>query len=743
MKLINIRLTNFRKYESAETDLPDGLTGILGQNGTGKSTLMEAVGWALYGHPAARTGKEDIRRQGSAADDIARVELTFELSGTEYTVVREMRGKNLTADASVITGGEVIARGARPAQDYIERLLGMDRDSFFISFFARQKELNALSDYRPAERKSMIIRMLGIDDVDRAIELVKQDGRDQQSALAAMQLTQADPNQLESALAAAKSEEKTATGLLETARREADDFDKQIAAAQAAYAAQEHSKADNEQRERQRELAENNLTSLQSQAAEKQAEIDELTGKQTAIDAVTPALRFEAENEKALADEAAAEASKAMREAEALVNKVAAELGDAQKKQAAVEQSRKQDDDKIREFEEAGASLDQIGAGGVCPTCLQPLKDLGALREHRQKEIAAVRMRLEKADAEIAALAIQEEKLKERLEEIKNDLTAKRRAEASALDYTQRFKRLVDSLPESKTRQDTTFMTPGKPIDDRLQYLADRRDEVKRWQTLADQMPAVTAAFQEIKEKQAAARALIEQTAAQGPAFDPAAYASARDAFESMREEKYARQLAIKDLERTAALAAQQAAAIQKDIEAYEKVAAGIKDVKDKIEKLVSLAGLLKEFRLYLIGRIRPMLAEQAGMLLGDLTDGKYTELELDDDYEIFVTDNGQKFPVDRFSGGEKDLANLCLRLAISLTLADRAGSDYGFIVLDEIFGSQDNVRKMNIMRSLASLNKRFRQIFLITHVEDIKDEVENVITVTESEDGHSIAALV
>ncbi|HEY4687649.1 MAG TPA: SbcC/MukB-like Walker B domain-containing protein, partial [Candidatus Subteraquimicrobiales bacterium] len=121
-----------------------------------------------------------------------------------------------------------------------------------------------------------------------------------------------------------------------------------------------------------------------------------------------------------------------------------------------------------------------------------------------------------------------------------------------------------------------------------------------------------------------------------------------------------------------------------------------------------------------------------------ELTDSKYTELELTEDYEVLLYDQGQKFPLDRFSGGEKDLVNLCLRLAISELMTETSRSDFGFIVLDEIFGSQDPLRKTNIMRALAKLSSRFRQIFLITHVEEVKDSMEYVVSVSEDESGVS-----
>ena len=95
-------------------------------------------------------------------------------------------------------------------------------------------------------------------------------------------------------------------------------------------------------------------------------------------------------------------------------------------------------------------------------------------------------------------------------------------------------------------------------------------------------------------------------------------------------------------------------------------------------------------------------------------------------------------YDIERFSGGAEDLANLCIRLAISEVITEKAGSIFNFIILDEIFGSQDNTRKQNIIKALSKFSTKFRQIFLITHVEEIKNSMENAITVYQEENGIS-----
>jgi len=67
MILKSIRLKNFRKFKENYMEFPDGVTGVVGLNGVGKSTLFEAVAWTLYGPVAARTSTEQIKRAGSSS----------------------------------------------------------------------------------------------------------------------------------------------------------------------------------------------------------------------------------------------------------------------------------------------------------------------------------------------------------------------------------------------------------------------------------------------------------------------------------------------------------------------------------------------------------------------------------------------------------------------------------------------------------------------------------------------------
>jgi exonuclease SbcC len=136
----------------------------------------------------------------------------------------------------------------------------------------------------------------------------------------------------------------------------------------------------------------------------------------------------------------------------------------------------------------------------------------------------------------------------------------------------------------------------------------------------------------------------------------------------------------------------------------------------------------LTDLRTDLNADLRPDLSELASGFLGDLTNGRYTDLELDEDYCTTVLEDGD--PKAVISGGEEDIANLALRLAISQMIAERAGQPLSLLVLDEIFGSLDEERRVAVVDLLRALADRFPQVILITHIDSVREGFDRVMRV-------------
>lgn len=676
MRLISLTLKNYRQYKDSVIEFDDGLSGIVGLNGAGKSTLVEAIAWTLYGPNAARTGKEGIKRTTASMSASVETQLIMEIGGTEYKIVRMLRGASQNADASIIAGGKVIADSVKGVEKEIAYLLGMDWKSFYTSFFARQKELNALTDLTPASRRDTIIRMLRIDAVDKVIEAIKKKIRDNklEQDFLKKKIDVIAPTEL-----MAKNIEATTKTLAhmekELSRIEIKikDQEKKLSTFGAKFNEERAMSTKYAELDKKRTGIEARLTGLSKRIAELNDEVDE-TKK---IEKTLPKLEKDYKEYIRLSNEA---------------NKLIAAKASQEESARSKKSIQKMMDDLKTKANELVENEKKLKPDEPCPTCGQPLKDFTMIKEH---------------------FASEKIKIKEEYNKLKELLTSKdQQFDQTAYDL---IVKQMDKLEEAHEEYPMIKAQVGK--------LAKSEEMLFRVKKEAKDLEAdIKKIIAEMKDIPYDAKKHEQIT----KEFDTANTA--------LNEEKNLREnlkLEIKSL--TTEINEK-----EKKIAEATKTQNEINDLITFHEKQERFFNLVNNYRRFLISRIRPKLSEISGNLLAELTAGKYTGVELDEEYNLFIYDGNMKYPLQRFSGGEADVANLCLRLAISQLIAESSGTETGFIILDEIFGSQDIHRKGLIIQALNNLSKKFRQIILITHVEDIKDSVENIIEVVESEEGIS-----
>ena len=151
----------------------------------------------------------------------------------------------------------------------------------------------------------------------------------------------------------------------------------------------------------------------------------------------------------------------------------------------------------------------------------------------------------------------------------------------------------------------------------------------------------------------------------------------------------------------------------------------------EEIGRLKLTRSLIRDYTDYLLQVVRDRIEEEAGRVLAEITDGRYSTVMLDDDFTVLVHDMGDDYPADRFSGGEQDDIAIALRVALSRFLAEVNGvHDSTFLIFDEIFGSQDEGRRNNLLRALRTQEAHFPQILLISHITEVQDEFSTTLMV-------------
>jgi len=180
---LTLTLHNFMPYrDPAPLDFSGiHIACLAGDNGAGKSALLDAMTWALWGRARARRDDELIYQGATEMS----VELTFALAGNTYRVIRARRAgsRGVSAlDLQVQTPEGSFRTLAEPTmretQAEINRLLRMDYDTFINSSFLLQNRADEFTIKTPAERKQVLSDILGLERWETYEERAKKRSRD-------------------------------------------------------------------------------------------------------------------------------------------------------------------------------------------------------------------------------------------------------------------------------------------------------------------------------------------------------------------------------------------------------------------------------------------------------------------------------------------------------------------------------------------------------------------------------------
>src|SRR5205823_1705472 len=94
--LNHIRCVNFRKHEDLTVHFTSGINTIRADNEAGKSTLLEAIGYAYFGAAGLKEPVDDVVTYGVLTNQL-RVEHSFTLAGLMYEIIRSPKGAELRA----------------------------------------------------------------------------------------------------------------------------------------------------------------------------------------------------------------------------------------------------------------------------------------------------------------------------------------------------------------------------------------------------------------------------------------------------------------------------------------------------------------------------------------------------------------------------------------------------------------------------------------------------------------------
>lgn len=773
--LSTMTLTNFRRHVNTELNFSDDaqIIAIVGRNGAGKSTILEALTYAFYGE--GRHGRRNLSRmvRRGAEHEGMQVEVGFKVGDVTYDLIR--RHEKGKTSASLMANGNVIMQSPDGVTAEIVKIFSMDAAGFRLSVIAQQFDVDGLADLTPARRKQTITRLLRQDAITRAKGLAADEKNRQLSIVRAMG-EGPDLEGLASELdgvitdveasATALADSNAALAVLDRELAETSSTRSAWQAAQIAVA-----------------RADATLSASSAEVERLSREIDSIVVADEPAPPPTPLARLTADLSQVNIAIAGAESARQMAqvaaqtradlvEIDAGLERVATSLNGDTPASLAMSSSESRSTLKTAETALTAARDAQRAAvaerlapageltslrsrrarsadlGPICDSCEQPISEEHRQVQHEAHEAheAALTADLRRIDTAIATLDRSVREAEDALVAARaedNRITARTTAVEAALAqrkeltqrreaYVARLERFGDMEPVnldalySRKRDIETARVAAERFE---QQRAARIAAVEARGRVADQLNDAVARHEDAQQ----ARRDAEPGADLVEAHERLAHLEAR------RNDE---QEMVSALRTEMAKATERRTSVEKLIAVAQEQAARIQSVRAGADRAAKTARLLDVVAERMATQIRPALEGAISDALNRLSEGRFTAVELSDSYEITVFDDGKYEPISELSGGERVLVALATRLALAQVVAGRhADGGIGLLVLDEVFGSQDGERREAIMGALRALRAEYGQILLISHVGGLEDIADHVVDVSlTADDGHRVA---
>ncbi|HUT73608.1 MAG TPA: SMC family ATPase [Armatimonadota bacterium] len=475
---VRLFLRNFMSYGEPGEELDFGFhtACLCGDNGNGKSALLDAMTWALWGRAprleGARSKDEEIIRRADGVNE-ALVEFQFAADGERYRVLRRLRRDRGQTLELYLADGEswrpLTGATKTDTEGVIQSLLGLDYHTFVMSSFLFQGKADSFTRARPGERKDVLGRILRLDLYDELAKRARDAGRECEgrsrqlgdeiarlqaqaereqelegkareteaalgdseqelarceSALEQARACQAAADGAVAELRRADTALKQAAAQVESLSRQHQDFARRVAAHRAALAQEQEARAAvarlEQVRRRDEDLSARRERAAAVEMARHQAAAA-IRAEQARLETQLAAVEASAEESRATAGQAEALARQAQeiegeiracREAEAALASCREEAQRLRAAAAADEQTGK----SLRaELDEAAARMEALAkASARCPLCEQELGE--ELRRRLLEQARALSHREESSLAELKRARDETAGLLERME---------------------------------------------------------------------------------------------------------------------------------------------------------------------------------------------------------------------------------------------------------------------------------------------------------------------------------------
>ncbi|RJS87993.1 hypothetical protein CW704_01075 [Candidatus Bathyarchaeota archaeon] len=687
MKIKTLQLENIRSHEKTVINFTDGFNCLVGGLGTGKSSVLYAIDFALFGEPLGRS-YDYLLREG---EDKARVILKFSANGKEYAIIRALKrsGNRIAQDMDQLRffeDGELVAELKSDA--VVEQLfsaIGIDKEIFRRLIWIRQEHLKDILNMTPGERQKNLDQLFKLSDYEAAWSNLRSVMRWYESERNSLEkdpdVTRLD--ELKARYAEAVSDRRKREAELEEVKIKLSETERRLKEITSRLEELENVRRRNEELRRREAQIQARISAAEETLRMHRMRIDEQKKRIGELQRLLSSLKGQEESQReklgriGLPKELTVEELKG--HAEILRDQISTDLGR---------------EEVVRsEIKRATQRISSLAEESRCPLCLQDLSldYKNALIKRLYDEISENRRRLKAFEENVR-----------RLEAAHNVVT-------EVISNLQTIKTRMENLHEREESERKILADSQRRIEDASGELSKLKAELAYVRSQVEEFNLLK--LEEIQRQR-------------DKIF--AEYASLKSKAQSMEAQILEISKRIDDLKerlKTAESKISRLEKVKKIIELIHEIRQSYRSIQPKLRR---------EFILYLERTVQQILDELTG------ADGSALRIKMDENYTPIVEGaSGHQRSVSNLSGGERTLLAFAYRLGVAQLLMQwRTGHGLRILLLDEpteSLGREDG--SINRLAEALSRLKTIEQIIAVTHSEEFADKADHVIWLSKEDD--------
>jgi exonuclease SbcC len=735
-----ISLKNWKTHRDTTVEFGRGTNLIIGIMGSGKSALLDALSYSLFG-----TFPQVRRREASTEDSItfgetgASLSLDFVHGGKKYRVERRLKregGKTGTA-SKLFREGKLLESGSKRVNGMVSSILEIDYDLFTRAIYSEQNNIDYFLTIDPAKRKREMDRLLGLDRFESA----------RASCVSLLNRISHEADSLSSLFSAKEHEslllqKREKSSLLQSLSEKSQFLQKERQRLESSRASLKKrlgeleslsKKRDSLKSAMERALAKREVLSSElegkspseSSLQKKREALGELSEKRKLADSristleksISAASRLLGKNSSMLSD--AKSSLKKLRECESGLASLSRE-GEAspesllEKTDSAILSASSKIDSLSSKIAELKESMGSLKEGATeCPVCDSPLQGDAAERIRSQKKEAA-----SLAESELSNLKASLPALKSRRQELQKKIQKKSSLSSSIPELRERT-RSIPSLEKERLRMEAELTSLSKEKESILPAMEKRAREYSDLLLSFREEESLLKKAALLKDAQSEAKRSREELSALK--LDDSELERVRSGH-SKAEILFERaSSSLASLQKERASATEMLKILQERIAQMEKAKAEsgyLQKLKSELQIYRnSLLELQSELRAELTGAISSAM-NNIWPILYPYADYKQLRIIATEKDYFFEVNDGEWRRLEKIaSGGEKACLSLTLRMALATVLTPSVG----WMMLDEPTHNLDAEAIHTLSEALENkVPEIIPQSIVITHEENL-----------------------